>query len=67
MANRVKFSQLHPQLSQIVAHHQDLESSLEFYFSSSSIAYTQRRLERRGRLIFQTQTRCAWCAALIRM
>jgi hypothetical protein len=42
MAERVSFSGKHVGLPEIVAHHQDLESSLTLYFSVSSPSYLFR-------------------------
>jgi hypothetical protein len=42
MADRVSFSGLHRELPEIVAHHQDLASSLKLYFSAASPSYLLR-------------------------
>jgi|SRR5580658_2167497 len=42
MANRVSFSGDHVGLTEIAAHHRDLESSLTLYFSAASPRYPLR-------------------------
>jgi hypothetical protein len=52
MADRVQFSGGHLGLSEVAAHHQDLESSLTLYFSTHSPSYLSRFIGYTGNEVY---------------